>query len=298
MADHGSDATPSLVGAIDVGTDTTRLLIARVVGGRPEVVASGASRTGLSDAMATTRRFTVAAMERTEQAVGVMVAEAHELGVTEPVIAVTGRFRDALNGDELLDRIEKTAGTRPVVLTAIEETHLTFNGLVAGTPALIPVLAIDLGAASLELMGGTSEQLDWAASVPLGTRMLNERYEPSDPPSLDLVGPMLVYARSLLDRVAKGHHVDLALATGGGAEAVGLLAETDHLDRNALVHALERLAAIPADDLADDVGISVTRIAFCLCGTTVLEAVRRAFDLEYLTVSRAGLREGLVLERS
>jgi exopolyphosphatase/pppGpp-phosphohydrolase len=64
------------------------------------------------------------------------------------------------------------------------------------------------------------------------------------------------------------------------------------------VHALERLAAMPAQDLADDVGISVARIGFCLCGTTVLEAVRRSFDLEYLTVSRAGLREGLVLEHT
>jgi exopolyphosphatase / guanosine-5'-triphosphate,3'-diphosphate pyrophosphatase len=298
VADHGSDGTTPLFGAIDVGTDTTRLLVARVVDGRPKVVASGASRTGLGDAMATTRRFTAAAMERTEQAVGAMVAEAHELGVTEPVIALTGRFRDALNGDELLERLEKTVGTRPLVLTAIEETRLTFTGLVAAAQVSSPVLAVDLGAASLELMGGTSEQLDWAASVPLGTLLLNERYDPSDPPSLDVVGPMLVYARSLLDRVAEGHPVEVALAIGGGAEAVGLLAETDHLDRNALVHALERLAAMPAEDLADDMGISVARVALCLCGTTVLEAVRRAFDLEHLTVSRAGLREGLVLERA
>jgi exopolyphosphatase/pppGpp-phosphohydrolase len=68
------------------------------------------------------------------------------------------------------------------------------------------------------------------------------------------------------------------------------------LDRGALLHAVERLAAVAADDLADETGIEAARLRLSLAGAAALEAVRRAFGLDALRVSLAGLREGLVLE--
>ena len=78
--------------------------------------------------------------------------------------------------------------------------------------------------------------------------------------------------------------------------ALSVLAGTEVLDRDALVRAVERLAASPAEDLADETGVEAARLRLSLAGAAALEAVRRSFGLDDLRVSRAGLREGLVLE--
>lgn len=251
--------------------------------------------TALGENLAGTGRIAATGLEAVHQVAAAMAAEARALGAADLIVACTAVARDAANAEDLLAVLEDATGVRPRVLSGDDEARLTFLGLVsAGAPD--PLLAADLGGGSLELMGGDGGDLRWATSMPLGVRRTTERYAPDDPPALDLLGPMVAYARSHIDPVAAAHQASSALAAGGSAVALARLADTERLDRDALVRAVERLAAAPADDVAAETGLEPARVRMCFAGAAILEAVRRSFGLDAVQVSHAGLREGLVME--
>jgi exopolyphosphatase/guanosine-5'-triphosphate,3'-diphosphate pyrophosphatase len=283
------------VAAIDVGTNTTRLLVARAAGGRIEPLATGSAMTAVGAGLKPGGDIGREGLELVEATVRQMAEEARRLGARRLVVATTAPGRTAGNADELLARLEEAAGVPARVLTGAEEAALAFRGMVAsGAPD--PLLAVDLGGGSLEMMGGEGGALRWATSVPIGVRALSERFAPADPPPLDLLEPMVSAVREMLDAVEVPTAGREALAAGGSAEALGTLAGTDRLDRDGLLSAVERLAATPAADLAEETGIDPKRLRLSMAGAAALEAVRRSFRIDVLRVSRAGLREGLVLE--
>lgn len=284
-----------MIAAIDVGSNTTRLLVARVRDGRPVPIAQGSSMTALGEGLAATGRIGEAGLAAVRDITAAMAAEARELGADTLVVACTAAARDATNTDELLSSLHQATGVTARVLSGTEEARLTFRGLVS-TGAPDPLLAADLGGGSLELMGGAGGELGWATSLPLGVRRVTERYAPPDPPPLDLLGPMVSYARGLIQPVAAEHPATTALVAGGSAVALGRIAGTETLDRDALIRAVERLAAAPARDVAADTDQDPARVRMCFAGAAVLEAVRRTFGLDAVIVSHAGLREGLVME--
>lgn len=284
-----------VIAAIDVGTNTTRMLVSRVQDGRLLPIASSSTMTALGEGLERTGRVPAHALELVEHTVRAMAGEARMLGARTLVVACTAVAREAANAPALLDALERAAGVRPRVLSGAEEAALTFAGL--GTAQTPPdFVAADLGGGSLELMGGRGGALQWVTSLPIGVRKMTERYEPTDPPALDLLGPMSAFARSIIEPVAAAHPATGAVATGGSAVALGVLAATPRLDREALVRAVEVLASGSAEDIAADTGLEPARLRLCLAGAAVLEAVRRAFGVEALQVSAAGLREGLVME--
>ena len=290
------DPTPAPVAAIDVGSNTTRMLVARAIGGRVQPLASGSAMTALGAGLRPGGRIGGEELDLVELTVRQMVAEARGLGADRLVVACTAPGRTAANADELLERLQRAAGVRPRVLSGPEEAALAFRGLVsAGAPD--PLLAIDLGGGSLELSGGEGGRLRWATSIPIGVRSLTERFAPADPPSIDLLEPMIHAVREMIAPVAAPTTgMSEAVAAGGSAVALAELAGSERLDRDALVVAVERLAATPADDLAEETGIDAARLRLCMAGAAALEEVRRAYDLRTLLVTRAGIREGLVLE--
>lgn len=294
--DPDLDTEPAPVAAIDVGTNTTRLLVARAIGGRVEPLARGSAMTALGAGLGDGGRIGREGLDLVELTVRQMAAEARDLGADRLVVACTAPGRTATNSDELLERLERASGVRPRVLSGPEEAALAFRGLVA-TGAPDPLLAVDLGGGSMELSGGEGGRLRWATSIPIGVRSLTERFAPGDPPSIDLLEPMVQAVRELIEHVATPTAgLFEAVVAGGSAVALAQLTGADRLDREALVHAVERLAATPSQDLAEETGIDAARLHLCLAGAAALEEVRRAYQLEALIVTRAGVREGLVLE--
>lgn len=294
-ADAASDTSPAPIAAIDVGSNTTRLLVARVVGGRVEPLATGGAMTSLAAGLRPGGRIGDEGLELVEVTARQMASEARALGARVLVVACTAVARTAANADELLARLHRATGVRARVLSGPDEAALAFRGLVsAGAPD--PLLAVDLGGGSLEVFSGRGGRLRWATSLPIGVRSLTERFAPGDPPAIDLVEPMTAAARELIDPVVDAPGSADAMAAGGSAAAIALLAGAERLDRDALVRAVERLAAAPSRDLAEETGLDPTRVRLSLAGAAILEAVRRAFGIDALLVTRAGLREGLVLE--
>ncbi len=296
MTTHDPDLDPSApIAAIDVGTNTTRLLVARVARGRVEPLASGSAMTAIGAGLKPGASIGPDALDLVEITVGQMAAEARNMGARRLVVACTAPARVAANAAELLDRLENASGVVPRILSGAEEAELAFTGMVAGG-APDPLLAVDLGGGSLEMMGGEGGRLRWATSIPIGVRVLTERFAPADPPSIDLLEPMVAVVREMLDSVSVPTPGDEAVATGGSAVALAALAGEDRLDRAALLHAVERMVGASADDLAEATELEPARVRLSLAGAAALEAVRLPFDVDAVVVSRSGLREGLVLE--
>lgn len=296
MTSHEPDPDPSApIAAIDVGTNTTRLLVARVARGHLEPLASGSAMTALGAGLRPGGRIAAGPLDLVAAIVEQMAAEARDLGARRVVVACTAAARTAANAGDLLARLEAASGVTPRVLSGPEEAELAFRGIIAGG-APDPLLAVDLGGGSMELMGGEEGRLRWATSVPIGVRSLTERFAPSDPPLIELLEPMVAAVREMVDPIGTPVAADVAVATGGSAAALSALAGTDRLDRDALVRAVERLVGADAAHLAADAGLEPARVRLSLAGAAALEAVRRSFALDAVEVSRAGLREGLILE--
>jgi exopolyphosphatase / guanosine-5'-triphosphate,3'-diphosphate pyrophosphatase len=288
-------ATGDILAAIDVGTNTTRLLVARVDDGAITVLARGASMTALGKGLEEGGSIAPDRLALVSEVARRMAGEAREIGAARLVVACTAIARDAANSDELLARLREATDVEPRVVTGEEEAQLTFRGLVAaGAPD--PLLACDLGGGSLEVMGGSGGRLEWAESLPVGTRRITERFRLPDPPPLDVADAMVALAAGHVEPVARGRSATGGVAAGGSAVALGTLAGSERLGRAELLAALERMAAAPTAQVARETGVSAERVRLSFAGAAILEAVRRAFDLDALLVSEAGMREGLLLE--
>jgi exopolyphosphatase/guanosine-5'-triphosphate,3'-diphosphate pyrophosphatase len=287
--------SPVIAAAIDVGTNTTRLLVARVESGRITPLATGGVMTALGTGLEQTGRITEAGLELVEQIVATMAVEARALGAERIAIACTAVGRDATNAPELLSRIAAATGVTAHVLSGEREAELAFAGLVADG-ASDPLVAADLGGGSLELMGGVAGRLTWATSLPIGVRKLTERYVTTDPPTPETRAAITDAVLADIAPIATEHPARAMLVTGGSAAALSRLAGTAHLDEAALSRAAELLTGHPANDLAEPTGLEPARLRLCFAGAAALDGLRRAFALDALDVSTAGLREGLVLE--
>jgi exopolyphosphatase/guanosine-5'-triphosphate,3'-diphosphate pyrophosphatase len=284
-----------IAAAIDVGTNTTRLLVARVESGRITPLATDGVMTALGTGLEQTGRIADAGLDLVQETVAAMADEARALGAERIAIACTAVGRDASNAPELLARIAAATGITADVLSGEREAQLSFAGLVA-TGASGPLVAADLGGGSLELMGGAAGQLAWATSLPLGVRLLTERYAIGDPPVPTTRRAITRAVQVEIAPVAAAHPAESLLVTGGSAAALAQLAGTTHLDEPALRRAAQLLAEHSANDLAERTGLQPARLRMCFAGCAVLDGLRRAFALAALDVSTAGLREGLILE--
>lgn len=284
-----------IAAAIDVGTNTTRLLVARVDSDHLTALATDGVMTALGSGLDATGRIAEAGLELVEETVGAMAQRARALGAERIAIACTAVGREAANAPDLLARLATATGVTPIVLSGQREAELTYAGLVAGGAA-DELVAADLGGGSLELMGGRSGELSWATSLAIGVRKLSERFAVADPPATAVWNAIVDDVAARVGPTAAAHPARAILVTGGSAAALAQLAGTERLDAAALTGVAALLATDAADALADTTGLSAPRLRLCFAGAAALEGIRRAFGLDALDVSTAGLREGLVLE--
>jgi len=284
-----------IAAAIDVGTNTTRLLVARIDREQLTPLATDEVMTALGSGLDTTGRITDAGLDLVEHTVGTMAQRARALGAERIAIGCTAVGREAANASDLLARLATATGIAPTVLSGEHEAALTYAGIVASGAADELVVA-DLGGGSLELMGGRAGRLAWATSLAFGVRKLTERFAVADPPALAAWNAIVDDVGSRVRPVATAHPADAVVVTGGSAAALSRLANSARLTAGALTGVADLLTTGPADDLAATTGVEAARLRLCFAGAAALEGVRRAFGLDALEVSTAGLREGLVLE--
>ncbi|GAA1533047.1 exopolyphosphatase/guanosine-5'-triphosphate,3'-diphosphate pyrophosphatase [Microbacterium ginsengiterrae] len=298
------------LGILDIGSNTVHLLAADArPGGRPHATTSDRSVVRLM-------RFLTpegAISEEGVQALVDAVARARRIAEDERVdtllATATSAVREALNGEEVMARIERALGSPLQVLTGEEEAELTFLavrrwfGWDAGR-----ILLLDIGGGSFEFAAGGDELPEVAASVPLGAGRMTVQFLPEDPPGEDAVERLRVHAREVLapvaDRLnalpAPDHLVGSSkairsLANLAGREVSGLGFDRTVMSRSSLKSWIPRLARIPASARQELPGITPDRTFQIVAAAVCLHTAMKMLDIDEIEVSPWALREGVLL---
>ena len=282
------------VAAIDVGSNTVRLLVATLEDGSVEPVREERTAVGLAREIERTGRIPDKKIARAADVARRYARDAAKLGAARIEVLVTAPARQGRNGSELVEAI--SAATRLPVrpLSAEEEGRLAFAGVVSTFPTPPASIAVvDVGGGSTQLVFGTAAEPVWFRTLDIGSLRLAQRHFVHDPPRSDELDAL----RASIERAFEGHASPLprcAVATGGTARSLRRVVGRT-LGPKELAKAESVLSSAPAADLAEKFGFPIWRGQTLLAGAFVLAEAQRRLGVP-LVVARAGLREGAVLE--
>ena len=283
---------------IDIGSNTTRLLVADCDGERLVEVHQERAFTHVRRALTTSQEIEA---EKIDEVVGVVAGQlqrAHDLGAADVRGVATAAVRQAANREALLSALRESCGLEVTVLSAEEEARLAFTGAARtlGYRPAGPLGVVDVGGGSSELAVGTApDQIDWCASFPIGSGQLADECLNSDPPTTEEIGRASRRVQDVLDGV-QPPPATCVVAVGGSAASLRTIAGP-LLDRGAFTRVLALLAAESAVEVARRFGLDADRVRLLPAGLLILQAAAERFGAP-LEVARGGLREGLLLEQS
>jgi exopolyphosphatase/guanosine-5'-triphosphate,3'-diphosphate pyrophosphatase len=281
---------------IDIGSNTTRLLVGDVTGGRLDTVEQLRSFTRIGSGMPPREAIAAAKIDELAAVVREQLGRARDLGATEVRAVATAALRRAANAAEVTAAIRKCCGLEVEVLPAAEEARLAFLGAARMHEHTLGgrIGVVDVGGGSCELVvGNAPDRIDWSCSVELGSGELSERCLHSDPPS----NPELAAARAHVERVFRelsAPRPDHAIAVGGSATSLRRLAGP-LLDTAAFARCFTLLGSLHAAELSQRFGLDLARVRLMAAGLLILEAAAECFRAP-LEVGRGGLREGVLLQ--
>ena len=275
------------VGVIDVGSNTIRLLLARVEG--REIVPLAKERVRLALGAEIERRGLVSdvSIAAAAKAVGKLSAVARHGGAETLDVFLTAPGRQSANSDALLDAISRAASHAVRVLSTEEEGRLAYAGAVATAAVALPgaIAVCDVGGASTEIaVGRPGSNPGWVESVDLGSVRLTARVD-------DAPAAAAETARAFA--AIRPPAVEAALAVGGSARAARRLVGA-WLGEEELAAARQLVETTSQQAISRRYGVHRTRAAILPAGLVLLTEVQRRLGVP-LHVCDGGIREGAVL---
>ncbi|HTC82411.1 MAG TPA: Ppx/GppA phosphatase family protein [Acidimicrobiia bacterium] len=306
--------------AVDMGTNSTRLLVADSDGagaaGPLTTVERHMHITRLGQGVNATRRLHPDAVQRTLAVLRKYRDVMDATGVEGVRATATSAARDAANRDDLLGPAAEILGAPVELLSGEDEGRLTFLGATTGLDAPDPHLVVDIGGGSTEFIVGSGTagdrgvpEMTGVLSVDVGCVRLTEAWLHSDPPAAEELSQAISVVQAYLDDVdrdlpAAGQARTL-IGTAGTVTTVAAveigLAEYDpevlhhfRLTREAAEDVFRTLATEPAADRRHNPGLEPARVDVIVGGAAVLVAIMRHWAFDEMIVSEADILDGLV----
>ena len=297
------------VAVIDIGTNSTRLLIADVEG---------------SDVNEIERRTTVTNMGRGVDHSGLICPDAvddvcgvvadykaryEEMGADRTMAIATSAVRDAVNGEAFIAELRERFGLDARLLTGEEEAHLTYFGATSHRSDQDPTLVFDIGGGSTELIVGSGTDVGFHTSLQAGTIRQSERHLTADPPHPHELEDLAADIRNLIDRAIaaqpKGKPVRAIAVAGTPTSLAAIDQELEpydpgrvhgyHLGLQRVQRMLSRLSSLPLAERLRVPGLHPGRAPTIVTGTVILVQVMRAFALQEIEVSELDILHGSAL---
>jgi len=296
------------VAAVDLGSNSTRLLVADVDDGRLTDVVRRLKITRLGEGVDRRKRLLPAPIARVRNVLTDFRRETEELGAERTLAVATSAVRDAENGEAFLGEVEWSYGFTTRLLSGHEEAELSFRGASAGRELAEDTLLIDIGGGSTELVVGGPEGLSFHDSLNMGGVRLTERFLHSDPPTDEELAACGAGARELLAKqvpheIRPRNAIGVAgTITSIAALDLGLLeydpdrVEGHRLSREGVRAQLERLAALPLTERHKVPALDPDRAPVIVAGTVILGEVLDHFGLDSLEASEHDILDGAALE--
>jgi exopolyphosphatase / guanosine-5'-triphosphate,3'-diphosphate pyrophosphatase len=283
---------------IDIGSNTTRLLVADCDGEQLVEVHQERAFTHVRRALTTSEEIEAGKIAEVVGVVAGQLRRARDLGAADVRGVATAAVRQAANREALISAVRESCGLEVSVLSAEEEARLAFCGAARtlGYAPSGPLGVVDVGGGSSEIVVGTApDRIDWYASVPVGSGQLTDECLPSDPPSAEEIDRARARVREMLDGLGPPPAA-CVVAVGGSATSLRRIAGPV-LDAAAFTRVLRVLAGQRALEVAQRFELDADRVRLLAAGLLILQAASDCFGAP-LEVARGGLREGLLLEVS
>ena len=281
---------------IDIGSNTTRLLVADAGDGRLRELVTQRAFTRIGRSLSTGGAIPAAKIAETADVVATQAKVAREVGAEQIVTVATAALRNAPNRDELLAAVDGAGSMRLDVLSSEEEARLSFVGATRTLlqPADGTIAVIDVGGGSSEIAIGEADgAMAWSASFRIGSGFLADSYLRSDPPSVDELEKVRRHVAGTFEGV-QPPPARSAVAVGRTATSLRRLLGAE-LSPETLERGIRVLCTTPIAEVAARFELDVERIRLLPAGILVLEAMSELLELP-LRIARGGLREGVLLE--
>jgi exopolyphosphatase/guanosine-5'-triphosphate,3'-diphosphate pyrophosphatase len=285
-----------LYACIDIGSNTTRLLVAESAKGRLREVMQQRAFTRLGRELRRDHALSESKLREIALVVATQVRLARALGAAKTRAVATAVIRDAANGSQLCEVVEERSGVPVTILTGEEEARLAFVGATSALSDAVAgeVAVADVGGGSSELALGTvSGGVHWSASFPVGSGFLADAYLQSDPPSIEELHAVREHVTGVFEGLELAPPA-LAVAVGGSATSLRRLVGAE-LEHETLERGIRVLAGTPIAEVARRFELEAERVRLLPAGILILEAIADRLGCP-LQIARGGLREGVILE--
>jgi exopolyphosphatase / guanosine-5'-triphosphate,3'-diphosphate pyrophosphatase len=302
------------VAVFDIGTNSTRLLIADVEDGAVTERERRSAVTRLGEGVDAGGRLRDEPVARVLKVLDEYTEAIEAAGCDARVGVLTSAVRDADNGPEFTAQVCERYGIDASTIDGDTEAQLTFRGATAGRDAADerPLLVIDIGGGSTEFVVGARGEVSFHVSTQLGVVRQSERYLHTDPPPHDELTELADDVRAIIaDSVAaevRERTVAAVAVAGTATTAAAIGLELDPYDPERveghvltlgfLELLLARLAAMHMAERRRVVGLQPDRAPTIVAGITILIEALRAFGLEAVEVSEHDILYGVALERA
>ena len=298
------------VAVVDIGTNSTRLLVADVEDGRVSELERRSTVTRLGRGVDTSGQLAADAIEDVCRTVGDYIEVYEPLSPDVVTAIATSAVRDAENSGVFLAELRERFALRAQMLEGAEEARLTYLGASTGRSSVDGTLVVDIGGGSTELVFGSDAEVDFYASLQAGTVRHTERYLATDPPAADDLEALADDVRDLIfAELSKAEFFTAKQGIAVAGTPTSLAAIEQELDPYdpERVHGFElsldsiqrmcsMLASKTLEERLEVTGLHPGRAPTIVAGVVILIQVMRAFGLHEIEVSEHDILYGAALE--
>jgi len=306
----GTPATATRLAAIDIGSNSIRLIVAEVNpdGTDYRVLDDHKETTRLAHGLSESNRLSPESMALSLDALRRMkrLLEAHHVEHIEAI--ATSAVREAANGQEFVQLVQAQLGLTIEIITPVEEGLLSFQSVQRRFDLRDQqVLLLDLGGGSGELIFATNGAVEEVHSLPIGSVRLTESCIRHDPPKPSEIKTIRKRLRELLaDAVPTTLRPNVLIGAGGTFTALANISLRMRnqerrgvggyeMTRSDVRHVLDRLAFLPIAGRRAVPGLNPDRADIILAGLVVIERVMKWMQVNRLVIHDQGVRDGLLL---
>ena len=287
-----------LLASIDIGTNSTRYLLAEVTDGTVETITSGLITTRLGQGI-NDGKLLPEAMERTVIAVERFLTEIKPRQPQELLAVATSAVRDAVNQEEFLQRVQQRTGMTVQVLSGEAEAAASYHGVLAGLAVeASTTMVLDVGGGSTEMIWPVGHRIEFVSLAAGAVRMTEGRHTEEQIkqllfPTLERIRCSQGQKRSLV--AVGGTATTLAAMSLGLAKYRPELVHGHYLSYDEVVRLLEVLVAAGYEGRKNIVGLQPERADIIIAGASLVKIVLEGLQLKGLTISESDILQGLVV---
>jgi exopolyphosphatase / guanosine-5'-triphosphate,3'-diphosphate pyrophosphatase len=298
------------VAVVDMGTNSTRLVVGDIDDGRVREVERRTRVTGLGRGVDLSGQLCTDAIEEVCAAVGEYIEVYEALGAEHVAAIATSAVRDAVNADAFVAELRERFALDARILDGEEEARLTYRGATWDRPPALDTLVVDIGGGSTELIVGSGSEVGSFASLQCGTVRHTERYLATDPPAASALEDLAADVRGSIEAELPAESrpsVDAGIAVAGTPTSLAAIdLRLDPYDRDAVhghtltLHSIQRmcseLSSMALAQRREVTGLHPDRAPTIVAGVVILIQVMRAFSLSEIEVSEHDILHGAALE--